>query len=231
MNYFNNINMSYDLLIWLGLIITVIAQIAIKFTYNKYQKQENKKRLTGFDVARKILDKNGLNNILVLETTGYLTDHYDPTKKVIKLSTDIYNGTTISSAAVAAHECGHAIQDKESYKPMRIRSKIVPTVNLLTKLGYLSIVIGAIFSYKLMEIGVILLLSILLFQIITLPVEFNASSRALKQIEKLNILSQDEQKGSKKVLSAAAFTYVASVLSTLMQILRYALIANSRRRR
>lgn len=231
MNYFNNINMSYDLLIWLGLIITVIAQIAIKFTYNKYQKQGNKKRLTGFDVARKILDKNGLNNILVLETTGYLTDHYNPTKKVIKLSTDIYNGTTISSAAVAAHECGHAIQDKESYKPMRIRSKIVPTVNLLTKLGYLSIVIGAIFSYKLMEIGVILLLSILLFQIITLPVEFNASSRALKQIEKLNILSQDEQKGSKKVLSAAAFTYVASVLSTLMQILRYALIANSRRRR
>ena len=224
-------NLSYDLLIWIGLIITFLAQILIKIIYSKYQKQENKKRLTGFDVARKILDKNNLQDILILETPGSLTDHYDPTKKVIKLSTDIYNGTTISSTAVAAHECGHAIQDKESYKPMRIRSKIVPTVNLFTKIGYLSIIIGAIFSYTLMEIGVILLLSILLFQIITLPVEFNASSRALKQIDKLNLLSDNEIKGARSVLKAAAFTYVASVLSTFMQILRYALIANTRRRR
>lgn len=228
MNYLNYI--SYDLLIWLGLIITFISQIIIKITYSKYQKQENTKRLTGFDVARQILDRNNLQDILILETSGYLSDHYDPTKKVIKLSTDIYNGNTISSVAVAAHECGHAIQDKDNYKPMRIRSKIVPTVNLLTKLGYLSIVIGAIFDYRLMEIGVILLLSILLFQIITLPVEFNASHRALKQIDNLNLLSSNEQKGAKKVLIAAAFTYVAAVLTTLMQILRYALITNSRRR-
>ena len=228
MNYLNYI--SYDILIWLGLIITFISQILIKTTYSKYQKQENTKRLTGFDVARQILDKNNLQDILILETSGYLSDHYDPTKKVIKLSTDIYHGNTISSVAVAAHECGHAIQDKEKYKPMKIRSKIVPTVNLFTKLGYLSIVIGAIFDYRLMEIGVILLLSILLFQIITLPVEFNASHRALKQIDNLNILSRSEQKGAKKVLIAAAFTYVAAVLTTLMQILRYTLIANSRRR-
>ena len=228
--YYTNINISYDLLIWLGLIITLLSQILIKVTYSKYKQKQNQRRLTGFDVAREILDKNGLNNILVLETSGYLSDHYDPTKKVIKLSTDIYNGTTISSVAVAAHECGHAIQDKESYKPMRIRSKIVPTVNLFTKLGYLAIVIGALFSYKLMLLGVFLLLSILLFQIITLPVEFNASSKALKQIDRLNLLSIEEQKGAKKVLSAAAFTYVASVLSTLMQLLRYFLIANTRRR-
>ena len=229
MNY-NNINISYDLLIWIGLIITIISQLLIKITYSKYQKQENKKRLTGFDVARQILDKNGLKDILILETSGYLTDHYDPTKKVVKLSTDIYHGTTISSASVAAHECGHAIQDKENYTPMRIRSKIVPTVNLFTKLGYLSIIIGAIFDYRLMIIGVILLLSILLFQIITLPVEFNASIRALKQIENLNLLTESERTGAKKVLTAAAFTYVASVLTTLLQILRYVLIANSRRR-
>lgn len=229
MNY-NNINISYDLLIWIGLIITIISQLLIKITYSKYQKQENKKRLTGFDVARQILDKNGLKDILILETSGYLTDHYDPTKKVVKLSTDIYHGTTISSASVAAHECGHAIQDKENYTPMRIRSKIVPTVNLFTKLGYLSIIIGAIFDYRLMIIGVILLLSILLFQIITLPVEFNASIRALKQIDKLNLLAESERTGAKKVLTAAAFTYVASVLTTLLQILRYVLIANSRRR-
>ena len=226
----NNINLNYDLLIWLGLIITFLAQVLIKIIYSKYQKHENKKRLTGFDVARQILDKNELKDILVLETSGFLTDHYDPTKKVIKLSTDIYNGTTISSVAVAAHECGHAIQDKESYTPMRIRSKIIPTVNLCTKLGYLAIIIGALFSYKLMLLGVFLLLGILLFQIITLPVEFNASSRALKQINKFNLLSNDEQKGAKKVLLTAAFTYVASVLSTLTQILRYVLIANSRRR-
>ena len=229
MNY-NNINISYDLLIWIGLIITIISQLLIKITYSKYQKQENKKRLTGFDVARQILDKNGLKDILILETSGYLTDHYDPTKKVVKLSTDIYHGTTISSASVAAHECGHAIQDKENYTPMRIRSKIVPTVNLFTKLGYLSIIIGAIFDYRLMIMGVILLLSILLFQIITLPVEFNASIRALKQIENLNLLTDSERTGAKKVLTAAAFTYVASVLTTLLQILRYVLIANSRRR-
>ena len=229
MNY-NNINISYDLLIWIGLIITIISQLLIKITYSKYQKQENKKRLTGFDVARQILDKNGLKDILILETSGYLTDHYDPTKKVVKLSTDIYHGTTISSASVAAHECGHAIQDKENYTPMRIRSKIVPTVNLFTKLGYLSIIIGAIFDYRLMIMGVILLLSILLFQIITLPVEFNASIRALKQIENLNLLTESERNGAKKVLTAAAFTYVASVLTTLLQILRYVLIANSRRR-
>ena len=229
MNY-NNINISYDLLIWIGLIITIISQLLIKITYSKYQKQENKKRLTGFDVARQILDKNGLKDILILETSGFLTDHYDPTKKVVKLSTDIYHGTTISSASVAAHECGHAIQDKENYTPMRIRSKIVPTVNLFTKLGYLSIIIGAIFDYRLMIIGVILLLSILLFQIITLPVEFNASIRALKQIESLNLLAESERTGAKKVLTAAAFTYVASVLTTLLQILRYVLIANSRRR-
>ena len=220
---------SYDILILLGFAITTIASLIIKLTYNNYKNIQNKKKLTGFDVARQILDKNGLNNILILETSGYLSDHYDPAKKVIKLSNDIYHGTSVSSAAVAAHECGHAIQDKESYKPMRIRSKIIPTVNLFTKIGYLSVVIGLIFDYRLIEIGVILLLSILVFQLITLPVEFNASSRALKQLEKLNLLSQEEIPNARKVLSAAAFTYVASLISTLLQILRYALIANRRK--
>ena len=223
--------MSYDLLIYLALFITIISQIIIKATYSKYKKVENKQKLTGFDVARQILDKNGLTNILILETTGNLTDHYDPVKKTIKLSTDIYHESTISSVAVAAHECGHAIQHKENYKPMIFRSKIVPTVNLFTRIGYLSILIGAIFDYRLMEIGLILLLSMLVFQIVTLPVEFNASKRALKQIKHLNILSQEEQKGAKSVLFAAAFTYIAAVLSTIISLLRYALIINSRRRR
>ena len=220
----------YYLPIILGLIITSGAQLLIKVAYNNYSQIKNKKNLTGFDVARQILDKNDLKDILILETEGTLTDHYDPTKKVIKLSSNIYHGNTISSTSVAAHECGHAIQDKESYKPMHIRSKIVPTVNLTTKIGYIVIVIGFLFDYRLVWIGTALLLAMLLFQIITLPVEFNASSRALKQIDKLNLLTTDEQKGAKKVLTAAALTYVASVLTTLLTILRYALMARSRRR-
>ena len=220
----------YYLPIILGLVITSGAQLLIKVAYNNYSQIKNRKNLTGFDVARQILDKNGLKEILILETEGTLTDHYDPTKKVIKLSSNIYHGNTISSTSVAAHECGHAIQDKESYKPMRIRSKIVPTVNLTTKIGYIVIVIGFLLDYRLVWIGTALLLAILLFQIITLPVEFNASSRALKQIDKLNLLTTDEQKGAKKVLTAAALTYVASVLTTLLTILRYALMARSRRR-
>lgn len=222
--------MIYDLLIVLSLSITIGAQISVKSSYNRYKKTLNSKNLTGFDVARKILDKNGLENIIILETQGELTDHYDPSKKVIKLSSDIYNNTSMASCAVAAHECGHAIQDKIGYTPMRIRSKLVPTVNLCTKLGYLAIVIGAIFSYTLIEIGIILLLSMLVFQLVTLPVEFNASKRALIEIEKLNLIKIEEKKYAKKMLTAAAFTYVASVFTTMIQILRIALMYTNRRR-
>ena len=220
--------LTYDLLIWIGLLLTIIAQALVSISYSKYKRKLNNKDLTGLDVARKILDKNNLQDIMVLETKGNLTDHYDPTRKVIKLSTDIYHGSSIASLAVAAHECGHAIQDKVGYKPMRLRSKIVPTVNICTKLGYIAILIGAIFSYKLMEIGIILLLALLAFQIITLPVEFNASSRALKELEKYKLLEDEEIKNAKSMLKAAAFTYVASMLSTLLEILRYVLIFTNR---
>lgn len=220
----NTINITYDMLIWIAFIITLISQLSVSIAYSKYKKKLNNKDLTGYDTARKILDKNGLKDIMILETTGNLTDHYDPTKKVIKLSTDIYHGSSIASLAVAAHECGHAIQDKESYKPMRIRSKIIPTVNLCTRLGYLAIAIGAFCSYKLIEIGIILLLTLLAFQIITLPVEFNASKRALKELKKQKLLDKNDISSARKMLVAAAFTYVASMLSTLLNILRYALI-------
>lgn len=222
-----DITLNY-LLIFISILITTISQILISISYSKYKKVLNNKDLTGFDVARKILDSNGLSNIMILEVKGNLTDHYDPGRKVIKLSTDIYHGSSIASAAVAAHECGHAIQDKVNYKPMRIRSKIVPTVNICTHLGYLAILIGAIFSYKLMEIGIILLLSLLVFQLITLPVEFNASKRALKELENLKLLDNEELPAAKNMLAAAAFTYVASMLSTLLEILRYVLIFTNR---
>lgn len=226
----NNFIINYDLLIWIGLILTITSQIIVSASYSRYKKKLNNKDLIGYDVARKILDKNNLNDIIVLETKGNLTDHYDPARKTIKLSTDIYHGSSIASLAVAAHECGHAIQDKDGYKPMRIRSKIIPTVNICTRIGYLAIIIGAIFSYKLMEIGIILLLALLAFQIITLPVEFNASKRALNELKTNRFLDKDETKDAKNMLLAAAFTYVASMLSTLLEILRYVLIFADRDR-
>lgn len=224
-----DITLNY-LIIFISILITTLSQIFISLAYSKYKKILNNKDLSGYDVARKILDSNNLDNIIILETRGNLTDHYDPQRKVIKLSTDIYHGSSIAGAAVAAHECGHAIQDKMKYTPMRIRSTLVPFVNICTRIGYLAIVIGIIFSYTLIEVGIVLLLSMLVFQLITLPVEFNASHRAIKELERLNLIDEEEKSSAKNMLIAAAFTYVASVLSTLLEILRYALIFNDRDR-
>lgn len=225
------VNILYYVLPILGLIITGIAQLLITTNYGKYKQVKSRSNKMGCEVARTILDKYNLSNVDVVEVSGNLTDHYDPTKKVVRLSTDIYSGTSIASVSVAAHECGHAIQDKESYTPMRIRSLLVPVVNFSTKIGYLVIVIGlAAGALKIAVIGLILLLSMLLFQLVTLPVEFDASRRGKKELDELHFLDSGEQKGSAKMLRAAAFTYVASVLSTLFQILRLALmIAGSRR--
>lgn len=220
--------MYYDILIFIGLLISLIAQIGVSTSYNKYKKVLNSKDLSGYEVARKILDKNGLQDIMILETKGNLSDHYDPTRKVIKLSTDIYHGSSIAGAAVAAHECGHAIQDKENYKPMRIRSKIVKTVNICTKLGYIAIAIGALFSYQLIEIGILLLATILVFELITLPVEFNASKKALQEIDKYKLVGNEEKGKAKSMLIAAAFTYVASLITSFFQILRLVLIFSGR---
>lgn len=220
-----------DIIYIVSILITLIAQIIVSSSYSKYKKILNSKDYTGYDTARRILDNNGLEDIMILETKGNLTDHYDPKRKVIKLSTDIYHGSSIASVSVAAHECGHAIQDKNKYLPMRIRSAIVPFVNICTRLGYFVILISLLFNMaQLLEAGIILLLAMLLFQLITLPVEFNASKRALKELEKEKILSNDEKTNAKNMLSAAAFTYVASVLTTLLEIFRLILISNDRRR-
>jgi len=213
-----------------GFLITFIAQIYVNNSYNKYKYQGLKKKTTGAEVAREILDKNGLKNVKVIEIKGSLTDHYDPRKKVVSLSSDIYNGDTIAAASVASHECGHAIQDKESYIFLKIRSLIVPVVNFSTKIGYLVIMIGIIFGFtKLALIGLMLLVGMLFFQLITLPVEFNASRRAKKQLSSLKIVDNDEMTDASAMLRAAAFTYVASLITTLLQILRLALIALGRR--
>ena len=216
-------------IIFIGIaVVSWLVQMNLQNKFKKYSKIPTGNGMTGADVALKMLHDNGIYDVTVTHTPGHLTDHYNPANKTVNLSESVYSSNSIMAAAVAAHECGHAIQDKENYKPMRIRSKIVPTVNLCTKLGYLAIVIGAIFSYKLMEIGIILLLALLVFQLITLPVEFNASSRALKELKKLKLLDNEEIPNAKSMLSAAAFTYVASMLSTLLEILRYALIFTDR---
>ena len=214
----------------IGLAITGLAQLFITLNYKKYKQVSAVSGKRGCEVARKILDKHGLNNITVEEVSGNLTDHYDPTKKVVRLSTDIYGESSIAAVSVAAHECGHAIQDKEGYGPMRIRSKLVPVVNLTTKVGYFVVMIGLILGFlQLAIIGVILLLGMLLFQLVTLPVEFDASRRGKIELNELGILDTSERKGSAKMLRAAAFTYVASVLSTILQIARLFFMATSRR--
>lgn len=218
-----------EFLLIIGFIISLAAQIYVNASYRKYKNIENSKGLTGFDVARKILDENGLKDIYITEVRGNLTDHYDPGRKVIRLSTDIFHGKTIASASVAAHEVGHAIQDKEGYSFMRFRSMMFPLVRFSSYGGYIAILVGAIFELMdLIWFGIGLEIVILLFQIITLPVEFNASSRAKDELAKYNLLNNNEINSSDKMLRAAAYTYVASVLTTILQILRLIVMFSDR---
>lgn len=220
--------MFYGILI-ISLIITLSAQAFVSMTYSKTKKIKNINNITGSEVARQILDNNRLSNVKVVETPGSLSDHYDPRSKVVRLSTEVYHSPSIASVAVAAHECGHAIQDKDKYIFMNIRSSIVPLVNFASYAGYLAIVIGFMASaMNLVWIGIIMECIILLFQLVTLPVEFNASSRALKQIKQLNFLDKKEYRKGRKMLTAAAMTYVASVATTILEIFRLVLMANRR---
>lgn len=213
------------------LVIPLFAQLKINGSYKKYKKVNNTSKISGFEVARKILDANGLEKIYVVETQGELTDHYDPQRKVVKLSTEIFHGETVAAASVAAHECGHAIQDKEGYLFMKIRSMLVPIVNFSSKMAWVVILIGVfadVFNIILFGIGLISLS--LLFQIVTLPVEFDASNRAKKQLEKLGLVNDSEATGVKKMLGAAAMTYVAGVLTSILEILRLLINFTSNRR-
>ena len=217
---------GYDwLLIILTFVITLGAQFYINSKYAKTKKIMTKKGYSGKEVARKILDTNGLTNVEVVETAGLLSDHYDPRKKVVRLSSDIYTNTSIASVSVAAHECGHAIQDKNNYFFLRFRNTIIPLVNIASTAGYIAIMIG-LFSQALgfIKIGIAFELIILFFQLITLPVEFNASRRGLKELEKLEILDKKELTKSKGMLKAAALTYVAAVATSLLEVIRLLMI-------
>lgn len=213
------------LLFFISFAVTLVAQILVSSRYRKFSKVLNSKGLTGFDVAKMILEKNGLSDIYVVETKGYLSDHYDPSHNVIRLSHDVFHGESLSAAAIAAHEVGHAVQKKQGNFFMRIRSFIFPVVNFSSKFGYIAILIGLVFGYmKLFYLGIFMLFAILFFQLVTLPVEFDASRKAMNNLEKYNILLNDEKNGARKVLVAAALTYVAGLITTLLEILRLLLV-------
>ena len=213
----------------IGFVVILWAQTKVNGSYKKYKKVKITKGLSGQEVARAILDSNGLTDIYIVETKGELSDHYDPSRKVVRLSKEIFHGDTIAAAAVAAHECGHAIQDKEGYIFMKIRSFLVPVVNLVTYIGYIVAFISifaGITGY--LKVSIFIILAALLFQLVTLPVEFDASKRANEELLKLNLVSSEEVTKTKSMLSAAALTYVASFISTLLNLLRLVMMLNDR---
>ena len=220
------------LLMIIILIIPAVAQLKVTTSYNKYRNMDSEKGLTGQEVARNILDEHGLQNVYVVETNGTLTDHYDPSRKVVRLSQDIYRGTSIASAAVAAHECGHAIQDQEGYAFMRFRSIIFPVVRICTSLSYFIILIGIIAeAFNVIHLGIAFVGTGLVFQIVTLPVEFDASRRGENELTKLSLISHLEEMDAKNMLDAAAQTYVAGVLSSALELLRLILLFGGSDRR
>lgn len=210
-----------------AMIIAFWAQSKVSSTYKKYRTVRTMNGYTGEKIARMILDAAGLYDVPVLETSGELTDHYDPRSRVIRLSRDIYYGTSIASAGIAAHEVGHAIQHQEAYKPLVLRTSIARAVNFSSQASILIFMIGLLFSIPfLTNLGIVFFTVAVIYQLITLPVEFNASRRALNILENRNILYGNEINGAKNVLSAAAMTYVAAALMSISQLIRLIAISN-----
>jgi Zn-dependent membrane protease YugP len=211
-----------------GILFAMYAQFKVSSATNRYFKVQGRVGYTGEQTARKILDANGLYNVRIEMVRGSLSDHYDPRSNVVRLSQDVYYGKSITSISVAAHECGHAIQHAKGYAPLQIRSSLVPVVNFASNISWFLIAIGFFMAGPFLKIGILLFSASVLFQIITLPVEFNASRRAMIQIGNEGILEGKEIKQGREVLTAAALTYVAAALASLLQLLR--LIAISQRR-
>lgn len=207
------------------LIIPLWAQMKVRSAYKTYSQVASSSGMTGAEVARRILDANGLYDVTIEEVQGTLTDHYDPRTKTVRLSSDIYHGYSVAGTAVAAHEVGHAIQDAEGYAFLRFRHALVPAANLGSNLSFFIILAGIIFqSANLLLLGIIFMAAAVLFQIVTLPVEFNASSRAMEQVVSLGIIRNDEERNTRKVLDAAALTYVAAAIVAVIELLRFVLI-------
>lgn len=228
---------TYLIFVLPAMIFAMIASASVNSTFAKYSKQFSSRGVTGAQAARLVLDQNGLQNIPIEQISGKLTDHYDPRANVIRLSSEVYNGTSTASIGVACHEVGHAIQHATGYTPIKIRSAIVPITNIGSKLAVPLIIFGIAcsslsdFFVWLAYIGIIAFSLTVVFQLVTLPTEFNASSRALETIRANNILTNEELKGSRKVLSAAAMTYVAALAVAVGQLLRLLIIVNGGRSR
>lgn len=228
--YYDSYYMIGYLLVIVGAIIMALAQMKVSSAYNKYSRIENSRHLTGRDVAYEILNQHGLSDVQIYEVKGHLSDHYNPSNLTLNLSSEIYHGTSIASLAVAAHECGHALQHQEGYNPLTFRNMIVPVCNISQTIGWIAILLGLFIGKSSISwLGVLLMSLMLLFQIVTLPVEFDASSRALSILND-RYLTEDEYPGAKKMLTAAALTYVAAMLSTLLSLLRIVLMVMSRDR-
>jgi Zn-dependent membrane protease YugP len=226
--YYWGIDWTY-LLIIAGFVLSLIVQGVMKSTFSRYSQIRSMSGLTGAMAAQKILESEGIYDVRIEHISGSLTDHYDPRSKVVRLSDTVYGSASLAAVGVAAHECGHAIQDARNYAPLSIRSSLVPVANFGSQLSWPLFLFGLILSYKpLLYIGIILFCGALLFQIVTLPVEFNASHRALVKLEGTGIMLPEEVRGSRRVLRAAAMTYVAAVCASLLQLLRLLLLAGRR---
>lgn len=216
-----------------GVILASIAQMKISHAYSTYSRVANSRGLTGQDVARELLRIAGIHDVGIEMVGGHLSDHYDPMKKVVRLSQDVYSGRSIASLSVAAHEVGHAIQHNKGYAPLNFRSTLAPIANFSSNISWILITLGLLFGFfsgsiLMLKIGIILFTVVVIFQIVTLPVEFNASKRALDMLEEYSFLDKTEINGANKVLGAAALTYVAAALTGILQLLRLIVILNNR---
>lgn len=217
------------LLVLPGLLLGMWAQARVKSAFDKYSRVRSRQGLTAEEVSRRLLDRSGNNGVTITGTAGSLTDHYDPSSNTLRLSQTVLGNASIAAIGVAAHECGHAMQQHEGYAPLKLRSAIVPVVNIGSNLYFPIFMAGILFSWEpLIYVGILCFALSLVFSLVTLPVEFDASKRAVAMLESGGYLAQDELEGARKVLNAAAMTYVAAVVSSLLQLLRLLLIARSR---
>ena len=222
------------ILVVIGAVICMIASARVKGTFNKYSQLRSMTGMSGAQVAQRVLQAPGIYDVQVRHVSGSLTDHYDPRTKTVNLSDPVYNATSVAALGVAAHECGHAIQHAKSYAPLSIRSALVPIANFGSMLAWPVILIGLLFNTRssglIIDIGILLFSAAVLFQLVTLPVEFDASRRALVMLRTQGILADDELRYTRRVLKSAALTYVASAAAAILQLLRIILITNGRRR-
>ncbi|MBQ7045146.1 MAG: zinc metallopeptidase [Clostridia bacterium] len=230
MGFFYGFDSTYFYFVIPALIISLLAQVRVKSAFSKFSQIPSSRNISGADAARQVLSSHGVANVRIERVAGSLTDHYDPKANVIRLSESVFDSTSIAAIGVAAHEAGHAVQYAKGYAPIKFRAGIINISRIGSMLSWPIFLMGLVFNFTpLMDIGILLFCALLLFQLITLPVEFNASRRAIQTLGENNILYMEELTGAKKVLSAAAMTYVAAMISSLAHLLRLLVLSNRRR--